>query len=209
MKFNNIHKKINLAFIALVAIIFTVAVIGTADGVIPGSEQDPLVTQSFVNQRVAELQLVVDNAASEINKHSNELIKQRQEIAKQNAIIEAQNTEITSLKTEISSLKEQIASLGGAPVRSAASQNRYVPVKLPKGKALLTGESTEILVKVGRCTAIASKSGGIMDIITGKDLRAGEAVTINRVLLSLQNDGRGVRATVDATIWVKGSYTIK
>lgn len=213
MKSRNIHKAINLTFIALIAIILTVAVIGTADGVIPGSEQDPLITQSFVDQKLAGLQLILDNATAaqntEISKHNTELIKQRQEIAKQNTVIEAQNTEITSLKTEVLSLKEQIASLGGAPAKPAASQNKYVAVKLPKGKALLTGESTEIIVKGGKCTAITSKSGGVMDIVTGKDLKAAEAVVSNRVLLSLQNDGRGVRASIDSTIWVKGTYTIK
>jgi hypothetical protein len=82
-------------------------------------------------------------------------------------------------------------------------------VDLPRGSTI-TGESgTEIVLRGGRATAVASNLGGLFDATGAIDVAQAETVKANHLLVVPRADGRGLRATADAILMVKGNYTVK
>ena len=85
-------------------------------------------------------------------------------------------------------------------------------VKLSSGKIMLCDSSTEIIVRTkGGAKAYIEKtaSGGLSNLISGKDHKNGEVIPDNQLLLVPNGDGRGIKASKDSYIMVKGKYTIK
>ncbi len=85
-------------------------------------------------------------------------------------------------------------------------------IKLPAGKTLVAGASTEMIIRnKDRVVAYVDKTatGGISNLISGKDIPNGAIIPDNQLLLVPKADGRGVTATQDADIMIKGMYTIK
>lgn len=96
----------------------------------------------------------------------------------------------------------------------AALKESYIfkVVKLPAGKIMLGDSSTEIIVRTKNgATAYIEKtaSGGLSNLISGKDLKNGETIPDNQLLLVPNGDGRGIKASKDSYVMIKGKYTIK
>ena len=85
----------------------------------------------------------------------------------------------------------------------------YVPLRLDAGKTLLGGEGTEIILRSGEATGIDNGANGISDITAGKDMRTGEALSLNHLFLIPREDGRGIRATTEIWVLIRGSYQVK
>jgi len=85
-------------------------------------------------------------------------------------------------------------------------------IKLPAGKTLIGDASTEIIVRnKDRVTAYVSSNatGGLSNLISGKDIMNGVMIPYNQLLLVSKADGRGITAIKDADIMIKGTYSIK
>lgn len=136
---------------AVCILLFTVIV--NAETFTPGSAQDPVVTKSYVDARLTELE----------NK------------------------------------------LAG----SQGTSNTYVPLQILQGKTLLGGVGTEIIFRSGEAVAIDNGLNGISDITSGSDLRTGQPLVLNHLIVIPKEDGRGITATTDIWILIKGKYTIK
>lgn len=130
----------------------------------PGSEGDPIVSKSYVDNTI------------------NEKIK---EISK---ILESSNN--TS--------------------NNNSESNKFNIVELKKGQKLIGKESSEIIVRSGRTTAIGSELGGVSNITLGMDLSTGDDVKNNHLIIVPRDDGRGIYSETDGTfVMIKGGYTIK
>jgi len=104
---------------------------------------------------------------------------------------------LTDTQAELATLKDSII---------------FKIIKLPAGKTLIGDASTEIIVRnKNRVTAYVEKTatGGISNLISGKDIPNGVIIPDNQLLLVPKADGRGITATKDAYIMIKGTYTIK
>jgi len=123
----------------------------------PGTEQDPLVTKSYVEDR---LQALADKGYVD-----------------------------QYLTAKLQPLNLQV-------------------LELPKGKQLVAEAGTEIIVRAGKATVVGSNLGGLADVTVGKDLTKGEA-PLNHLLVVPRSDGRGLKATTDCVVLVRGGYTIK
>ena len=110
-----------------------------------------------------------------------------------------QNKVIPELKEYIDS---KIASGKGG-------SSTFEVVELKKGKAVLCGKSTELILRMGSATIIATEKGGLADTTSGFDLGNGENMPANHLLVVPLNDGRGFRAEADVIVLIKGSYSIK
>ncbi|MGI6731506.1 MAG: hypothetical protein ACOX5F_06410 [Anaerovoracaceae bacterium] len=99
---------------------------------------------------------------------------------------------------------QQIAKLQ----RGGASQS-YEPVSLSAGQRLIGHEGTEIILRSGEATAIDNGANGVSDITGAKDLMTGHSVGQNHLLLIPRSDGRGIEATTEIWVMVRGSYEIK
>ena len=82
-------------------------------------------------------------------------------------------------------------------------------VEVDAGQRLLGGAGTELILRAGRATIIDSDLGGLADVTQGEDLRSGVSVPSNHLLIVPRSDGRGMQATTDIIVMVRGTYTIE
>ncbi|MGI6620820.1 MAG: hypothetical protein ACOX35_05120 [Bacillota bacterium] len=104
----------------------------------------------------------------------------------------------------------------GDPLVTKAYVDSYVNsrlkmsvVELASGQTLIGYSGTEIILRGGQATVIDSELGGLCDVTQGVDLGGGSAVPANHLLLVPRDDGRGIKATSDAIVMVRGEFTIK
>lgn len=94
-------------------------------------------------------------------------------------------------------------------VKALADQTSFQVVNLPKGATLVGESGTEIVMRAGIVSVVASPLGGLLDATGGKDLPQGYLAESNHLLVVPRADGRGVRATMDAVLMVKGAFTVR
>jgi hypothetical protein len=84
-------------------------------------------------------------------------------------------------------------------------------VTINPGQSLKGGEGTEIIVRAGEVTVIASANGGVSDVTGGIDLAQGTKVQPNHLLLIPREDGRGIKAGGGGVtfLMVRGKYTVE
>ncbi len=149
-----------------------------------GSQSDPLITLSYLNQQAIPsiLEQVDDQVAAR----------------------EAQ------LKGQLESvsdgyLQEVEDKLNGTGTSSAGGVFQIVNLKA--GQTVVGKAACEFLLRTGSGVCVSDSSPGLIDTTTGSTLAGGSALTANHLYLGTI-DGRGVKATTDVTIMVRGSYTI-
>ncbi|MBQ2897326.1 MAG: hypothetical protein IJE46_03265 [Clostridia bacterium] len=82
-------------------------------------------------------------------------------------------------------------------------------VEVPAGKLIIGDTGTEMVLRMGKGSILATAKGGVADLTAGNDLPNGSSIPANHYLLIPYNDGRGLSVTTDSLIMVKGSYEIK
>ncbi len=171
------NKKVKIA-LAIIAI--TATSLYAADNGI-GTSNDPIVTKSYVDQKVAEIKSSVSNNSSMMNQ------------------LETQQALIENLMEEISELKN------GQNTES----NIFEVVVVQEGQVILGKQSTEMIVRSGKAKAVTSAAGGLQDITSGEDLDGSTIIPKNHLLLIPREDGRGLLADTKLTVMVRGGYIIQ
>ncbi len=82
-------------------------------------------------------------------------------------------------------------------------------VEVPAGKSLYGEEGTEMVLRMGKGSIIATEKGGVADLTAGYDLSNGTQIPANHHLLIPVEDGRGLKVTEKSLVMVKGGYSIK
>ncbi len=104
-------------------------------------------------------------------------------------------------------IKEEIKNqMSGAGEHIA---DRFEVVSLTAGQKLMCENGTELILRMGSATIIATAKGGLADTTAGGDLADGTPMPSNHLLIVPVNDGRGITANNDVLVMVKGAYTIK
>ena len=85
---------------------------------------------------------------------------------------------------------------------------RFKLVTVPAGKSVVCASSSEIVLRMGKCTVIGTEKGGVSDVTMGYDLPSGTSVQGNHLLIVPTDDGRGVKTDTECILMIKGSYTI-
>lgn len=107
-------------------------------------------------------------------------------------------------------INELTAVINGIKQQSGGQAPKYEILEgVEPGKQIICGASTEIILRGGTAVAITSAQGGISNLSSGKDLKSGEAIPLNQLLLIPRDDGRGIKITGKAWVMIKGEYTIK
>ncbi|OGO78483.1 MAG: hypothetical protein A2Y23_06740 [Clostridiales bacterium GWB2_37_7] len=179
-----INKKVFAAIMITTLILAVVFVKGSADGTIPGSEADPVVTLSYVELKSEQTKYYIDS------------------------LIAKNNQDIVDLKTQLEQKNQEILNLQET-VSQLSSDKGFEVVLLNKDKTLLSGAGAELIVRSGKVTAIKGTNGGLANITSAKDLNTGDAVVLNNLLISSRDDGRGIKASIDSYLLIRGSYTVK
>ncbi len=192
----NKSKGLRFFFLSLAVVILIggFSIVGSAMFAEPGSEEDPIITLSYLEQRIGEIKNYIDE---NFQQFSNEIINV--------------NTTIGEINEKIDELSEKSAGNINNNVSSSTSGTQAVfeVVFAEAGKFVYYGESTEVIVRSGKALAIQSESGGLTDVTAGKDIKANEEVPLNHLIIIPRNDGRGMSIQADSYLMIKGSYTIQ
>ncbi|MGB8953924.1 MAG: hypothetical protein WCC10_01000 [Tumebacillaceae bacterium] len=98
----------------------------------------------------------------------------------------------------------------GGSTTPVAGIDTFKVIELAPHQVLKGAEGTEMIVRAGSSTAIASDNGGVSDITGGTDLEEGAPVELNHMLLTPRNDGRGIKAGDSKTyVLVRGTYSVQ
>ncbi len=121
-----------------------------AVGVNPGSQQDPVVTKSYVDNQISSLKNMQQGATT------------------------------------------------------------YQVVQVQRGKMIIGSAGTEMVLRSGDAVIVDNtRVNGVSDLTAGITLLNGNNVISNHQLLIPRADGRGLKATTDTFILVRGAYEIK
>lgn len=160
-----------------VLLVSGISIAGLGDA---GTQTDPLVTKSYVEKRLIEIEKKITDAAA---------VQTSQQVA----------TAKTQLETLI-----KASNTGGANT----STGDFSLIQVKSGDAIIMGENAQFVMRAGLATAIGGQGGGLSDLTAGKDLKNGENLETNHLILIPKNDGRGIKMTYDGWLMIKGSYQI-
>lgn len=116
------------------------------------------------------------------------------------------DAKVADLKSYVDTSLASMSSVNNGGSSSA----QYEVVLVPKGKSIIGGEGTEMILRSGKASVVSTTTNGLVDMTTGIDALNGSAVTQNHLMIVPRDDGRGLKVTSDNTnIMVRGSYEIK
>jgi hypothetical protein len=183
----------------IITALFGVAIIsvgitkyGIAAAAEPGSSSDPVVSKSYVDGKINEVKNLINSGTSNNGNTSNTSVSKDQIVSEVLAVVDA-----------------LYGDKAGTSTNTGQTGQAFVPVQLLKGKYLLGGEGTEIIVRSGKAIAYSENEMGVVDVSLGKELFRGTSLSENHLLIVARNDGRGVYASEDTWFMVKGGYSIK
>ncbi len=174
------QNRLYLYGIVMVGMVLAAGQIVRAGDFQPGSQQDPLVTQSYVEQRSEQLKYYFEQKYQELN------------------------TLIQQLTERISALE---SGMGGTEMSGGTEALEVV--SLTAGKLLIGHSGTELILRGGKAYAVQSQLGGLADLTGARDIGQGQVIPDNHLMLVPRTDGRGVRAETDCIFLVKGRYDIQ
>ncbi len=186
-------------FISILVITISLLLVHTVSGIgpEPGSDEDPLVTKSYVDTEFGKFSAQVN---SKIN-----LLKSELRRSKSDETIESVKGQLVQLEKNIDNLKNQI--------EEQSKYMKFKVVELEAGQSIILGDSAEIILRAGKALAIAGEKGdGLSDITTDSkknNLVTDDIVPLNHMLLISRDDGRGIRAVTKIWVLVKGDYKIE
>lgn len=97
-----------------------------------------------------------------------------------------------------------------AVAKGDGGQNQaFTVVNVLKGTTVLGEAGTEMILRMGSGTVVATQKGGLADTTAGYDLPSGTAMPSNHMLIVPLGDGRGFTATSDSIVMIKGGYSIQ
>lgn len=192
MKRSKIFKyKYPILLFIIMTSFFTVHIVRAVTAVSPepGTDNDPVVSQSYVDQKVGEIAAKLETANTTISDLTKKLTEASDKIAKLTVSNDAMSKQLKDVNPE---------------------SFQFQPLELKKGQKLIAGASTEIILRSGSAKAISGTYGGLSDITAAKsaDLTTGAPIALNHLLLVSRDDGRGITAVTGCWLIVKGTYKI-
>ncbi|HEX9060637.1 MAG TPA: hypothetical protein VF941_10700 [Clostridia bacterium] len=147
---------------------------------------------------------IVQAVTSDPGSEANPLVSQDYVDSKMNGLSAATDAKINTISEKVEKLSQQAIDL------SKTQASKFQVLELDAGKQLLAGDSTEIVLRSGKAAAVSGTNGGLIDLTDGSgvDLKAGQTMPLNHLILSARNDGRGFNMLSDSWVLVKGDYTL-
>lgn len=168
------------------------------------SSTDPLISYSYLKERLSELQEEIESLQSEILSVDNSSLETR---------LTELESRISDIESEISELAAQLAEIdSGSSSSSSSSGSDFVEVQFTKGDIIYaTGGALELVLRSGSAVVVSSSSTlGLCDMSLGIDIMNGGLVVYNHLLLIPKGDDeRGIKITSStASIMLRGSYYV-
>ena len=166
--------------------VFAITVLATGT---PGSESDPLVTLSYLN----------DTFLSQM-------------LTKVDEKLTARDKELSDkLDAQVSQDVQKLTDKYGAGTANGSSGkvNTFTVITLTDGQTLYGEIGCEVMLRVGTAACVAGSAPGLIDETDGSTLNNGAALVKNHLYMMTIGE-RGVKATAQTTkLLVRGAYTIR
>ncbi|MBQ9459680.1 MAG: hypothetical protein IJU66_07075 [Oscillospiraceae bacterium] len=175
------HWLARLAGLLLVS--YTLLVVSVMASGAAGSQTDPLVTLSYLNETfMAQLLGKVDEK------------------------LDARDKELTDkLAAQVAADTKALAEKYG----DGDASETFAVVTLSNGQTLLGELGCEVMLRVGTASCVASTTPGLVDETGGTTIDNGAALAANHLYMMTISD-RGVRATAATVkLLVRGGYTVQ
>ncbi len=180
MKKNLLRGRVMLFTVLFSLIVFAGIRITYGTVAEPGSEQDPVITLSYIQQvTIPKIHEYVDE---KINEYKN--------------IIEQIKSSQDQMESRISTVEHK-------------NKTQFIVVSVKSGQKLIGDAGAEMILRMGLATIISTEKGGLADVTGGIDLVYGDEMPANHLLVVPLGDGRGFEAATDVLVMVKGLYEIK
>ena len=157
-----------------------------------GSQSDPLVTLSYLNQQVTPA--ILAQVDSQLTARQSEL-----------------ESKLTAVKDQyVKEVEAKLSVSGGTSSggQTATGSAVYEVVTLSAGQTLTGGAACEFLLRSGTATCVSDASPGLVDMTDGTTLSSGNPLVTNHLYMVTIAD-RGLTATSSVKVLVRGSYTIQ
>ena len=94
-------------------------------------------------------------------------------------------------------------------VDEVAQVGTFKTITLPRGAKLVASAGVEMIIREGSAVAIDSTSGGLSDVTSARDIKGGEIIPSNHLIVVPRTDGRGFRVdSIRVIVIIKGNYTV-
>ncbi len=189
-------RKSKLVLMVCVLLSCIVLVVSSASGAgQPGSDSDPLVTKSYVDQQITKLTAQIGSGTTGTGTGTVDSAA----VAQLQTDVGDLTKFIIDALTEIETLKARVASL----------ESGYTVVEAKTGQKIILSGGSEALLRSGKATAIKGVNGVIVDASSGLDLNDGANVPVQHLLISARTDGRGLLIKSNSFLLIRGAYTIQ
>lgn len=203
-------KRVLFLTVSLVAIIATMTAAHAATQAQPGSEFDPLVTKSYVDEQIQLLTQKIGSATTPGKPSGGSTSTGSVDEQVLNNI----RTDVTDLMnlviesyTRIQTLEKQNLEL---IQKLEQTEKGFVVVEASKGQKIYLGSGSEVIVRSGETRSLQGELGGLADVTAAMDLTEGTVITNQHLLISARDDGRGIHVTSDkAFMMIRGDYSVQ
>lgn len=150
-----------------------------------GTQDDPLVTLSYLNQKAAPA--VLTQVDTKLAEREQALTEQLEE----------------AIQTYSKAMEDRLAAVGGGAGQTAA----FVVVDVAAGQRLTADAGCELMLRVGSAVCFTDASPGLIDMTDGGTLDNGGTLVRNHLYMATMA-GRGFTAQEAVKVLVRGSYTV-
>lgn len=171
-----------------------------------GSQSDPLVTLSYINQvLLPETKSELDGKIAQTVSDYDQTLQQQ--TAELESYVDGQLRRYSSGQPD-SALIDQIAAavveqMGGSTAGSAS----WSVVQLAAGAKVTCGAGCQFVLRSGAAVCIASANPGLVDLSDAESLNGGQALVLNHLYLA-NDEGRGFSTAQGCSVLIAGDYTI-
>lgn len=175
-------RKIRFCAAALAAVCLTV---GAAVAAGEGTQADPLITLSYLNQTA--IPAVLEQVDGKAQAYQEELAGKLDEAIQQ-----------------YTAQMEELVGGESAQQHTAA----YTVITLQKDQQLNMDIGCEVMLRIGTAQCVSASNPGLINTTTGSTLNNGNALEVNHLYMATIT-GRSIKATANVTkVLVRGGYTI-
>lgn len=109
---------------------------------------------------------------------------------------------------ELKAYVDEKLGLAAADETVTSRPSSFIVVSMTEGQRIIGEAGTELILRMGNGTIIATQKGGLADTTAGYDLASGTAMPSNHLLIIPVADGRGFEAKTDVLVMVRGGYKL-
>lgn len=150
-----------------------------------GTQNDPLVSLSYLNQKATPS--ILEQVNAKVTEQSQTLTNQFNDL----------------IKSYTGQMEDKLNAAAGGDAQSAA----FSVVDVAAGQKLTAGIGCEIMLRVGSAVCFTDTPPGFIDMTGGGTLENGQALVKNHLYMATIA-GRGFTAQDAVKVMVRGEYTV-